>query len=142
MRAAIVNRSIDPPGLLAEVARDANGATAMFLGTVRSTNEGREVTGIEYSSYDQMAVREMTSILREAGNRFGLEHGVIEHRVGRLSIGEVSIAVAVATPHRAVAFDALEFIVDETKRRAPVWKLELYVDGTREWVGAGSGMAQ
>lgn len=142
MRAAIIRGPIDPAALVAEVARATNGASAMFLGTVRSNNEGRKVTGIEYSAYDEMAVSEMTAILDEAGTRFGIELAVVEHRIGTLSIGDASIAVVVATPHRAAAMDALRFIVDETKSRAPIWKLEHYADGTREWVGAVKGSPQ
>lgn len=137
MRASLVRRGIDASALASAVAAAANGATAIFIGTVRSNNQGREVTGIEYSSYEEMAAREMTSILAEARDRFGIAGAALEHRLGRLAVGEVSIGVAVAHPHRAPAFDALRYIVDETKQRAPIWKLELYADGTRKWVAAG-----
>ena len=136
MRAAMVTSVIDAAALVAEVARGTNGATALFLGTVRSSNDGREVTGIEYSAYDEMAVTEMEAILEEAARKFDITEGAIEHRTGALSIGDASICVAVAAPHRAPAMNALRFIVDETKSRAPIWKLEHYADGTREWVGA------
>src|SRR5688572_9819384 len=139
MRAAIVYTAIDAAALAAEVAAPSNGAIALFLGTVRATNDGREVNGIEYSAYDEMAVREMDAILQEAVRRFGIAAGVVEHRVGTLRVGDTSIGVAVAAPHREAAMDALRFIVDQTKHRAPIWKLELYADGTREWVGAPAG---
>jgi len=139
MRAALTTAPIDVSALLAEVTAGSNGATALFLGTVRASNEGREVTGIEYSAYEEMAPREMSAILDEASRRFGIQHAAVEHRVGTLAVEDVSIAVAVAAPHRAPAMDALRFIVDETKRRAPIWKLEHYSDGTREWVNAGGG---
>lgn len=138
MRASLVRQVIDASALASAVADAANGATAIFIGTVRSNNEGREVTGIEYSSYEKMADRELTSILAEARDRFGIAGAVLEHRLGSLAVGEASIGVAVAHPHRAPALDALRYIVDETKQRAPIWKLELYADGTREWVSAGS----
>jgi len=139
MRSAIVNRPIQAAALAAEVAAATNGATAIFLGTVRSSNDGRDVDGIEYSAYDEMAVREMNTILDEAFRKFGIAEGVIEHRTGSLQVGDASIGVAVAAPHRGAAMDALRFIVDQTKHRAPIWKLEHYADGTREWVGAPAG---
>jgi molybdopterin synthase catalytic subunit len=142
MRAAIVRDKLDIAKLIDEVAADSNGATAVFLGTVRAVNEGRAVTAIEYSAYDEMAELEMTRILGEAADSFGIESAAVEHRIGELGIGDASIAVVVAHPHRAPALDALRYIIDETKARVPVWKLEHYVDGTREWVGAGSGEAR
>ncbi|MEO8194719.1 MAG: molybdenum cofactor biosynthesis protein MoaE [Gemmatimonadales bacterium] len=138
MRATMVRHPILSDSLIAEVASESCGATALFLGTVRSSNEGREVGGIEYSAYDEMAEREMGLILEEAGTKFGVEAAVIEHRVGELVPGDVSIGVVVAHHHRAPAMDALRYIVDETKARAPIWKLEHYADGSREWVGAGT----
>lgn len=136
IRASIVRSPIDVGAIRADVAGPSNGAIALFLGTVRAENDGRDVDGIEYSAYDEMAVSEMTAILEEARASFAVADAVVEHRLGELAVGEVSIAVAVAAPHRAAAFDAVQFIVNETKRRAPVWKLEHYADGTREWVGA------
>ncbi|HEU4879222.1 MAG TPA: molybdenum cofactor biosynthesis protein MoaE [Gemmatimonadaceae bacterium] len=138
IRAAIVREPIDVNRLTREVTLDSCGAIAIFLGTVRANNDGRAVTGIEYSSYEEMAHREMTVILGEAMERFGIEAGVIEHRIGELAVGDASIAVVVAHAHRGPAMDALRYVIDETKRRAPVWKLEHYTDGTREWVNAGS----
>ena len=136
IRSSIVTAPIDPAALLAEVAGAGNGASAVFVGTVRSTNDGREVSGIEYSAYRSMAEREMSAILHEAARDQDISGAVIEHRIGVLAVGEISIAVVVASAHRRAAIDALSAIVEETKRRVPVWKLEHYVDGTREWVGA------
>ena len=136
-RAAVVEAVIDPQVLIATVADAANGATAVFLGTVRSSNDGREVTGIEYSAYREMAESEMGLILEEASDRFGANAAIV-HRIGTLAVGDVSIAVATASPHRRPAMDALHYIVEAAKSRAPIWKLEHYADGTREWVGASS----
>ena len=138
MTASLVTAPIDISVLASEVAKETNGATAIFVGTVRSSNEGRPVTGIEYSAYEEMAEKEMISILGEAAGRFGIADAGIQHRLGTLHVGEASIGVAVAHPHRGAAMDALRYIVDETKRRAPIWKLEHYTDGTREWVNAGT----
>lgn len=138
MRASLVDTAIDVNALATSVSAETNGATAIFVGTVRSGNEGKPVTGIEYSAYDEMATREMRSILTEATERFGIDGATIEHRLGELRVGEASIGVAVAHPHRGAAMDALRYIVDETKRRAPIWKLEHYTDGSREWVGSAT----
>jgi Molybdopterin converting factor, large subunit len=139
MRATIVNDPIDIGSLTREAESDSCGATAVFLGTVRSTNEGRNVDGIEYSAYEEMAEKEMMAILGEAAAKFVIRQGIIEHRIGVLAVGDISIAVVVAHPHRHHAMDALRYIIDETKARATIWKLEHYTDGSREWVGAGTG---
>ena len=134
MRSAIVDRVIDPAALTAEAAHDGNGATVLFLGTVRDTNDGRSVTGIEYSAYRSMAERELAAIVAEASAEFGTPDVVVEHRVGTLDIGEVSVAIAVAHPHRGAAYDASRSVIEQIKRRVPIWKREHYADGTREWV--------
>ena len=134
MRTTIVSRPIDPAALLAEVARSANGATVLFVGTVREQNDGRAVLGIEYAAYGPMAERELAAIAREAGARFGTGDIVVEHRVGQLALGEASVAIAVAHPHRAPAYDASRYVIEQIKTRVPVWKREAYADGTREWV--------
>lgn len=134
MRAAIVRDPIDPAAVLGEVARAANGATILFVGTVRDTNEGRTVRGIEYAAYERMAIRELEAIVADAASRFGTDDVAVEHRIGRLALGEASVAIAVAHPHRAQAYDASRFIIEEIKRRVPIWKREEYVDGTREWI--------
>ncbi len=139
MRVGLVDGPIDVSALISEVSDDSCGASAVFLGCVRNVNEGRAVTGIEYSAYRSMAEREMTSIAREAEERFGVSRLILEHRLGVLGLGDVSVAVVAAHPHRTPALDAVRFAIEQLKRRVPIWKLELYVDGTREWVGAGTG---
>ena len=136
MRAAIVTHPIAPAALLAEVASSANGATVLFTGSVRDMSDGRAVTGIDYDAYESMALEELTRIVRETGERFGTSHVVAEHRVGTLELGEISIAIAVGHPHRAPAFDAARYVIEEVKLRLPVWKQELFIDGTRSWVDA------
>ncbi len=142
MRTAIVDHPIDPAALVAEVARDANGATLLFLGTVRDVNDGRGVTGIEYSAYRSMADREMAAIVADASRQFGTGDIVVEHRLGVLALGEASVGIVVAHPRRSQAYEASRFIIEELKKRVPIWKLEHYVDGTREWVGAGGTNAR
>lgn len=139
IRVALVRSVIDPARLLDEVSDDANGATSLFVGTVRSTNHGRDVTAIEYSAYEQMAEKEILAILNEAADRFGVANIVAEHRLGELKIGEASVVIAVAHANRAPALDALRYAIEELKKRAPIWKLEHYVDGDRTWVNAGDG---
>ena len=134
MRTAIVQHPIEPASLLAEVGRSANGAAILFVGTVRDVNDGRAVTGIQYAAYEAMAARELESIAREAGERWQTPDIVVEHRVGTLELGEVSVAIVCAHPRRAPAFDVARWIIEELKRRVPIWKLEHYADGTREWV--------
>ena len=139
IRASIVRRKIDIDALTREAASPACGATAVFVGTVRDENEGRSVDGIEYTAYDAMAEREMMRILEEAKDRYSIVSAIVEHRIGELAVGDASIAVVVAHPHRGAAIDALRYIIDETKARATIWKRERYSDGTREWVGSGTG---
>jgi molybdopterin synthase catalytic subunit len=134
MRSAVVRRAIDTSALLAEVRRARNGAAVVFVGTVREVNEGRAVTGMEYTAYEAMAARELAAIVGEAASRFGTDDIVVEHRLGSLDLGDVSVAAVAAHPHRAPAFDAARYVIEELKRRVPIWKLEHYADGTREWV--------
>jgi molybdopterin synthase catalytic subunit len=134
MRSALVRQAIDLAALTAEVRRPRNGAVVLFLGTVRDINDGRAVTGMEYTAYEAMAERELGLVVGEAVERFGTDDIVVEHRLGALEIGEISVAIAAAHVHRGRAFDAARYVIEELKRRVPVWKLEHYVDGTREWV--------
>ena len=134
MRAEVHDRTIDVAALLAEVSGPANGAAILFVGTVRDVNDGRAVTGIDYSAYLAMARRELGTIVAEAAERFGTSHVAVEHRLGYLALGEASVAVAVAHPRRAPAYEASRYVVEELKRRVPIWKREHYADGTREWV--------
>jgi molybdopterin synthase catalytic subunit len=139
MRSAIVTRPIDVASLLEEIASPANGATVLFSGTVRETNDGRAVSGIDYDAYEAMAVEELGRIVRETCERFGTSDVVAEHRIGSLALGEVSVAIAVGHAHRAPAFDAARHVIEEIKLRLPIWKQELYTDGTRGWVDARVG---
>ena len=133
-RASIVTREIEVARLIESVRSASHGAISVFIGTVRETNDGREVSGIEYSAYTAMAQDEMERILDEAENLSGVSAAVVEHRVGLLEIGDISIAIVSAHAHRAPAIDSNRYIIEEIKKRVPIWKLEHYVDGTREWV--------
>jgi molybdopterin synthase catalytic subunit len=138
MYSAIIDHAIDVTALLSRVASAGNGATVLFLGTVRDMNEGRDVTGIEYSAYRSMAERELAAIVEEAAALADSNDIAVEHRIGTLSVGECSVAVAVGHPHRGRAFEAARYVIEELKQRVPIWKREHYVDGAREWVSASS----
>lgn len=131
---ALVTRAIDPAALIASIASVEHGAISLFAGTVRETNEGRAVTAIDYSAYTAMAQSELEQIVGEAEDRFGVSALIIEHRIGLLSLGEVSVAIAAAHAHRVPALDCTRYVIEEIKKRVPIWKMEHYVDGTREWV--------
>jgi molybdopterin synthase catalytic subunit len=138
-RSAIVTREIDPTALLAEVQSAEIGAISIFAGTVRDTNDGRSVTAIDYSAYTSMAESELESILAEARDRFGVTAIVVEHRVGSLALGDVSVAIVAAHAHRAPALDCTRFVIEEIKKRVPIWKREHYADGALEWVDPTAG---
>jgi molybdopterin synthase catalytic subunit len=142
IRTAIVSAPIDVASLLGEVTSSQTGATTLFLGTVRETNEGRAVTGIDYSAYTAMASEELSRIAHEATERFAGAHIVIEHRVGSLSLTEVSVAIATAHARRVPAMEASRFVIEELKRRVPIWKREHYVEGDWHWVDPTSASAQ
>ena len=136
MYSAILEAPIDVTAILQRVARDANGATVLFLGTVRDLNDGRAVLGIEYTAYRSMAERELATIVEEAAALADSNDIAVEHRLGELALGECSVAIAFAHPHRDRAFEAARYIIEEIKQRVPIWKREQYVDGDREWVRA------
>lgn len=139
MRAALVTRPIDVTALIAEVTNHSCGAISIFLGAVRNVHGGKAVTGIEYKAYEGMAVRVMEATLVQVHDRFGTDHIVVEHRLGWLGLGEVSIAIVAAHPHRQGAMDATRYAIEEIKKTVPIWKLEHYADGTREWVDPTRG---
>jgi molybdopterin synthase catalytic subunit len=132
--ARLTRDPIEPAALLAEVAHASHGAIILFLGVVREVNDGRGVTGIEYSAYEGMAARELQAIATEASARFGSPSVAIVHRLGELALEEASVGIAVAHAHRGDAYAVSRWIIEELKRRVPIWKREHYVDGTREWV--------
>jgi molybdopterin synthase catalytic subunit len=124
---------IDLAPLIAEVSSPERGGVATFLGLVRNHHEGRTVLRLEYSAYGPMAEAECARIVAEAQARWRV--GVaVRHRVGLLAIGDVAVAVAAGSAHREEAFAACRYVIEEVKRRVPVWKREHYADGTVVWV--------
>ncbi len=134
MRAWITTHPIDTAELLAQVRTPEDGATVLFLGHVREENEGRPVTAMRYDAYVEMAQRVLAEIAAEVAGRLGTDHLALVHRVGALRVGEVSVAIAAASPHRAEAFDAARTAIEAVKQRLPVWKQEHYLDGAAQWL--------
>jgi molybdopterin synthase catalytic subunit len=124
---------LDPAEAIAAVATPSAGAINVFLGVVRDNNLGRNVGHLEYEAYPEMAERVMRDLGRQAVERYGLEKVAILHRTGRLEIGETSLLIAVSSGHRAESFEGGHWLVNEIKKRVPVWKKEVWEDG-EEWI--------
>ncbi len=126
---SICEDPIDFEMLLANVKDNSVGATVLFLGTVRDHNEGYAVSGIYYEAYIRMAEDAMSKIEVEAIKRWNLKKFAAVHRIGSLKIGEVSVAVAVSSEHRAEAFEAARYAIDQIKSEVPIWKKEIINNG-------------
>jgi molybdopterin synthase catalytic subunit len=124
----LVHEPIDLAGL--QSTTPADGALCLFVGVVRNENKGRKVLYLEYEAFEEMALPLMEEIAAEARARWPITDLRMVHRLGRLEIGEPSVAVAVASPHRAEAFAACRFLIDTLKARVPIWKKEFYADGS------------
>ena len=124
---------IDHAALLASVQAPERGGVASFLGLVRDHHEGRPVLRLDYSAYGEMAEAECGRIVAEAEARWRVAVA-LRHRVGSLAIGDTAVAVVAASAHREEAFAACRYVIEEVKRRVPVWKREFYADGTVAWV--------
>jgi molybdopterin synthase catalytic subunit len=136
----LVRAPLDLAALHATSPRD--GALSLFVGVVRNENGGRPVRYLEYEAYEEMAIPLMRQIAEEAHARWPVTEVRLVHRLGRLEIGEASVAVAVASPHRAEAFAACRFAIDALKARVPIWKKEYYTDGSAWLEGAGTAEAE
>jgi molybdopterin synthase catalytic subunit len=124
----LVREPIDVASLAGTATGD--GAVCLFVGVVRNENQGRPVLRLEYEAYEEMAVPLMEEVAAEARSLFPVTDVRLVHRLGRLEIGEASVAVAVSAPHRAGAFAACRFAIDALKARVPIWKKEFYSDGS------------
>ncbi len=120
---------IDVEGLLANIKDDSAGATILFLGTIRNHNEGYDVSAIYYEVYMRMAEDAMAKIEAEAIKRWNLKKFAAVHRIGNLKIGEISVAIAVSSEHRAEAFEAARYAIDQIKSEVPIWKKEIINNG-------------
>ena len=134
----ITDEPLDPEAITARVTRDSNGAVVTFLGTTRDFTAGRTVLHLEYEAYRPMADNKLAQIADEIRDRWSIEDVAISHRLGRLEIGEVSLVVAVASPHREAAFEACQYSVDRIKQMVPIWKKEFF-EGGEVWVGSQEG---
>jgi MoaE-MoaD fusion protein len=128
---------IDLGAVVAEVADERAGAIATFLGTTRIESRGRTVVHLEYEAYEGMAEQVMAEIAEALASRYELCKIAITHRVGRVGIGEASVAIAVSAPHREHALAACKEAIDTLKVDVPLWKKEIY-EGGEEWIGRGS----
>ncbi len=124
---------IDTGGLVDEVSGPSSGAIALFLGTVRDHSPGKQgITHLDYEAYEGHVEAKIDEIVDEATARWPIDRVVVEHRTGRVALAEASVAVAVACAHRAEAFAAARYLIDELKARAPIWKKECWPGG-EEW---------
>ena len=135
MSAAWVTREAIAAGdVLERVGADEDGAISVFLGVVRDHNDGRPVTGMTYTAYEEMATQVLAEIAEEAAERLGTDRVAVVHRIGELDIGDVSVAIAASSPHRAESFDATRYVIEEIKKRLPVWKKEHYAGSESKWL--------
>jgi molybdopterin synthase catalytic subunit len=129
---------IDYHALTESVRRDNCGAVVTFLGTVRDLTGDRVTVALDYEAYPGMAEKKMAEIERETRERWPVGDIAMIHRLGRLEVGDVSVAVAVSCPHRGQAFEACRYAIDRLKELVPIWKKENWSDGTTEWVHPGA----
>lgn len=136
----IIREPIDCEALLRTAGEPSCGAVLSFSGTVRDHHHGRAVVKLAYEAYPEMALKEMGRVAEEAQRRWpALKRVQIIHRFGEMPVGEASIFISVATPHRPEAFEALRFIIDTIKRDVPIWKKEFYADGASDWLHPEEG---
>ena len=130
----LTTERIDTDAVLAAVSDNAAGAAVLFVGTTREFTAGRQTSSLEYDCYPEMAEKKLAELLDDAGQRWPLIQATIVHRLGRLELGEASVAVAVSTAHRREAFEAAQWIMDQLKEIVPIWKKENWSDGSSQWV--------
>lgn len=135
-RVSLTHEPIETDALLDEMRQDEAGAIATFVGVVRveTSDDDKSLSALEYHAYEEMALEQMWAIHRRAGERFEILDAAIVHRLGRLDLGEASIAINVVSAHRAPAFDACRWIVDAIKTDVPIWKKDVWADGSAGWV--------
>lgn len=137
----ITEKHIDVQKVIDTASSLNAGAVNVFIGTVRSSANGKNVVWLEYEAYETMAVLEIRKIIDEAASRWPLLGWAVSHRIGTLRPGETAVVVAVSTPHRKDSFDACQFIIDTLKEKVPIWKKEVF-EGGEEWVSARPLMAK
>lgn len=135
---ALTHDPIDHTAVADAVRRDGCGAVVLFLGTVRDLSGDQVTVFLDYEAYPPMAEKKLAEIEAEVRRRWPVGEIAMVHRLGRMGVGEVSVAVAVSTPHRADAFDACRYAIDTLKELVPIWKKENAPDGRSEWVEGGT----
>ncbi len=131
----ICPQAIDPQEVIDLVYSEKAGAVNTFIGTVRNKTQDKNVVGLEFSSYESMAIKKMQEIAQIAEERWPVLKAAIYHRIGKLQIGDIAVVIAVSTPHRKAGFEACQFLIDTLKEVVPIWKKELFEDG-EVWVAA------
>jgi molybdopterin synthase catalytic subunit len=129
----LTREPLDRNALAEAVTQASVGGIVIFEGVVRDNARGKQVRYLEYDAYIEMAKEQIRAIVAEAEQRWGVEHVAVAHRFGRLEIGEASVIIVVAAPHRAEAFESCRYIIDTLKTTVPIWKKEVATDG-EEWV--------
>jgi molybdopterin synthase catalytic subunit len=125
----LTRHSIDSTNIVASAKQGEDGAVVVFDGIVRNNSRGRQTLHLDYEAYEEMALKQMHALGDEARHRFKVRHVIIVHRLGRLTVGETSVLIVVASAHRAQAFEASRFLIDTLKKTVPIWKKETFVDG-------------
>jgi MoaE-MoaD fusion protein len=128
-RAAIVREKIDTRKLLEQIKKPEDGAAVVFEGVVRNHTRGRKTLYLDYEAYEEMALKQMEALAANALSQFAVRDVAIVHRLGRLLVGEISVAIVVASAHRSAAFEASRWLIDTLKRTVPIWKKEYFEDG-------------
>lgn len=135
---SLTHSPIDYHALTESVRSTDSGAVVLFLGTVREMTSGRRTLSLDYEGYPEMAQVKLAELEATARSRWPVNGLAIVHRLGHLELGDISVAVAVSCPHRAQAFEAGKFLIDELKVSVPIWKQEHWDDGSTEWVHPGA----
>lgn len=130
----VTEEPLDLLSLIRETEDPASGALVVFVGTVRNENEGRPVSALAYEAHIPLAERVLRELEEEVLARFPVRKVRIQHRIGPMGIGEPSVIIVVRAPHRAEAFEACRYAIDELKKRVPIWKEETYADGKRRFL--------
>jgi molybdopterin synthase catalytic subunit len=139
---SLTNGPIDHYGLTEQVRQAHSGAVVTFLGTVRDLTDGRVTTALDYEAHPALAEKALAEIEAEARRRWPVGELAMVHRLGRLDVGDVSVAIAVSCPHRAEAFEACRYVIERLKERVPIWKKENWADGSGEWVHPEEGKSK
>lgn len=134
---SLTHSPIDTSAVLNQVSSPLAGAVVLFLGTTRELTAGRRTASLDYECYPEMAEKKLALLEAEARRRWPLIECILVHRLGRLELGEASVAIAVSSPHRKAAFEAGQWLIDTIKEVVPIWKQENWADGTSEWVHPG-----